>query len=214
MEFVDWGLIDYEQSLHDQEVLVEKVAAEKAPGVVVFCSHPAVVTLGRKTQPGDLFAWDGPVKEISRGGRATYHGPSQQVVYPVVNLDVLEPHRDIAWYLRSLENAIIATLADYGIEAVGKSLRKKSADDSGAEETGVWVGDKKIASIGIAVRKWITFHGAAINLDEDPKAFQGMNPCGFKSDVMTNLQRLTGKDVARQEFQQRLQKNLQKIFIH
>lgn len=207
MEIQDWGLIDYEQALKKQEELVEKIASEKSEGVFVFCSHPAVVTLGRKTQPGDVFAWDGPVKEISRGGRATYHGPSQLVVYPILNLEFAapgRPMRDIGWFLRSLENAIVRTLSDFGVEAVGKSLQKKSNIENAQEETGVWVGSQKIASLGIAIRKWVTYHGAAINLDEDPRAFFGMNPCGFQSSVMVSLEKILGQKVNRLEFQEKL----------
>ena len=183
MELLDWGLIDYEEALFKQEALVEKVAAEKLPGYLIFCSHNPIVTLGSKTQPDDVFAWDGPIKEVARGGRATYHGPSQLVIY------VIKPVTDIAHHLRTIENAIIDTLKLYGIEAHGKTNNNIFNEN----DTGVWVGSKKIASVGIGVRKWVAYHGAAINLDEDPKAFYGMNPCGFKSEVMISLEKITGK---------------------
>lgn len=200
MKFVNWGLIDYEQALTQQEELVELVASGTEPSTVVFCTHSPIVTLGRKTVEGDLFAWQGPVKEISRGGRATYHGPSQLVVYPVLKV------KDIHAYLRNFEDAIVETLKSYGIESVGKSLQGKE------EETGVWVGNKKIASLGIAVRKWVSYHGAAINLDFDPEAFVGMKPCGFNREVMVSLEELIEKKIDRQEFSDKLKQNLTQVF--
>jgi lipoyl(octanoyl) transferase len=189
IDFIDWGLIDYEEGLKRQEALVEN-----KKNTLVFCSHPPIVTLGRKAQASDVYDWQGPIKEISRGGKATYHGPSQLVVYPIINL---APDNDINKHLRTLEKAIIDTLKEYDIQASAKS---------GADFTGVWVNEQKIASIGVAVRHWMTFHGAAINLDEDPKAFWGMKPCGFSRDVMVSLEKLTGEKIDREKF-----KNLLKI---
>lgn len=213
LKFEDWGLIDYEQALNRQLEKVEEVAkaTEQASqgenfGFLIFCTHPAVVTLGRKTQPGDVFGWKGPIIEISRGGRATYHGPSQLVVYPIFKI------KDIGKYLRDFENAILDVLKTYGIEAVGKTLQKKSDLQEETEETGVWVGRQKIASLGIGVKKWITYHGAAINLDEDPLAFQGMKPCGFSSETMVSLEKLLGRKVDRQEFSEKLKARLLEIF--
>lgn len=212
LEFQNWGQIDYQEALARQEALVEEVAAAKSAGVLVFCTHPPVVTLGRKTQAGDVFGWQGPVIEISRGGRATYHGPSQLVVYPIYNMSVERagrPTRDIAWYLRSLEDAIVATLKDYRLGAVGRSLQKKPESENGEDETGVWVGSQKIASLGIGIRKWVSFHGAAINLDHDPQAFQGMRPCGFNTETMVSLEKLLGQPVDREEFSRRLRRHLE-----
>jgi lipoyl(octanoyl) transferase len=213
LKFEDWGLIDYEQALNRQLEKVEEVANSTTKesqgenfGFLIFCSHPAVVTLGRKTQPGDVFGWQGPIKEISRGGRATYHGPSQLVVYPIFKI------RDIGKYLRDFEDAILDVLKTYGIEAVGKTLQKKSDVQEETEETGVWVGRQKIASLGIGVKKWVTYHGAAINLDEDPQAFQGMKPCGFSSDTMVSLEKLLGQKVDRREFSERLKARLIESF--
>lgn len=207
MNFTDWGLIDYKTALAQQESLVEQVAAEKSVGTVVFCSHPPVVTLGRKTQPGDVFGWTGHVEEISRGGRATYHGPSQLVIYPIFNLDFAKNKRDLHWYLRSFENAIVETMKRYGIQAKGRSLQSHDLENS-QEETGVWVGNRKLASIGIAVRKWVTFHGAAINVDHDPEAFQGMKPCGFNSSTMISMEKILDQKIDREHLIKSLQKSL------
>ncbi len=207
-KFENWGLIDYEMALNRQLEKVEQVAESKTheDGFLIFCSHPPIVTLGRKTQEGDVFAWPGEIKEISRGGRATYHGPSQLVVYPILKIT------DIGKYLRSLEDSIIHVLKSYGVDAVGKTLQKKSETDPTTEETGVWIGHQKIASLGIGVKKWVTYHGAAINLDEDPNAFQGMKPCGFSKETMVSLEKLIGEKVDRQKFQDRLQTELNSVF--
>ena len=204
LKFDDWGMIDYQQALEKQLEKVNEVSESQSEdfGFLIFCTHPAVVTLGRKTQSGDVFGWKGPIIEISRGGRATYHGPSQLVVYPILKI------KDIGKYLRNLEDAIIATLRDYAVDAVGKTPQKKSDTEEANEETGVWVGKQKIASLGIGVKKWITYHGAAINLDEDPQAFTGMKPCGFNSETMVSLEKLTGRKIDRQEFSDKLKQRL------
>lgn len=196
LTFEHWGLIDYDQALDQQLNLLHKIADGTQPDTLVFCTHPPVVTLGRKTQEGDVFAWNGPVKEISRGGRATYHGPSQLLVYPLINLDRSDlkqrPHRDIHAFLRKIENAIVLTLKEFGITAIGKNN-----DD----ETGVWVESQKIASLGIGVKRWVTYHGAAINLDQDENAFYGMKPCGFANSIMTNAELLLQAPIDRKKFE-------------
>jgi lipoyl(octanoyl) transferase len=193
-KILDWGLIDYEEALKKQLELVDEVSQNEAhPGYIVFCTHPAVVTTGRQTKPEDVFAWNGPLIEVSRGGRATYHGPSQLVVYPILNLKNPRQNRgsqEIRGFLRDFEKAIVETLKAYGIEAVGKTPQKKDDRANETDETGVWVGTQKIASLGIAVKMWTTYHGAALNLEHDPTAFQGLNPCGFKSSTMVSLEQI------------------------
>lgn len=205
--FQDWGLINYDEALAKQAELVEKVHSENLPGYLVFCTHSPVVTLGRATKPGDVFGWQGPIIEVSRGGRATYHGPSQLVVYPILNLTHARKgrkDREIVGYLRVFENAIVEALQDYGIEAQGRSLQKNPNTNSEADETGVWIGNKKIASLGVAVRKWVTFHGAAINLNYDPKAFKGLNPCGFTTDTMVSLEQVLDAPIDTQKFKEKI----------
>ncbi len=215
MIFEDWGLIDYEQALQKQLEYVDKVAAEENhSGFLIFCSHPAVVTLGRQTQPTDVFAWNGPIIEISRGGRATYHGPSQIVVYPILNLKNPRANRgpqEVRGYLRSFEEAIVLTLKEFGVEAIGKTAQKIPGQQVETDETGVWVNNRKIASLGIAVKKWICFHGAAINFYEDPKAFVGMNPCGFQSSTMLSLEALLNFSPDEIQFKKALRKNCEEF---
>ena len=209
--FLDWGLIEYSKALDQQLELVEFLAQKTSeqntntshPGFIIFCSHPPIVTTGRQTKPEDVFAWTGDRLDISRGGRATYHGPSQVVVYPILNLKQ-ERHgrqsQEIRGYLRALETALIETLKKYEIIATGKTRQKLSVEQNESDETGVWVGTQKIASLGIAVKKWITYHGMAINLDHDPEAFKGINPCGFNSSVMTSVEQLLNRKIPREEF--------------
>lgn len=209
MIFEDWGLIDYETALKMQLEYVEIVSStEKHSGFLIFCTHPAVVTIGRQTESTDLFAWNGSVVEVSRGGRATYHGPSQVIVYPIINIKQPRKNRgpqEVRGFLRALENAIVETLKTYQISAHGKTLLQA---DSPLEDTGVWVSDKKIASCGIAVKKWITFHGAAINVLNDPGAFAGINPCGYTSDTMTNLEKILDQKVDIGQLKLTLKSNL------
>lgn len=198
MIFEDWGLIPYKSALEKQIEYVTQLdrilsEGQNHPGYLIFCSHPPVVTTGRQTQPEDIFAWSGEKIEISRGGRATYHGPSQIVVYPIVSLKASRHQRgpqEVRGYIRSFELAIVETLQEFDIKAVGKTPQKRLEQTTETDETGVWIGSHKIASLGIAVKKWITYHGAAINFYHDPKAFYGINPCGFKSETMISVEKI------------------------
>lgn len=195
MKYVDWGLIGYEEAVNKQLELVHLVSEGDEEEQVIYCSHPPVVTLGRGTKEGDLMGWQGDVVEVQRGGRATYHGPSQLVAYPI--LDLSKRNRDLHKFIRNIERAVIDTLKSFEVVA-------------GVSEgnTGVWIGNKKIASIGIAVKKWVSYHGVAINLDFDPKAFTGLKPCGFTTETMVSLEELTGKKPNHEEFLEKLKQFL------
>jgi lipoate-protein ligase B len=196
---LNWGLIDYETSVVDQLKLIDRVAAGEADEAVILCTHPPVVTLGRGHVPSDLIGWTGQTLETSRGGRATYHGPNQQVIYPVLNLQREREAfraRDLHAYLRALENATVATLREFGL--LGAEARTTQVGELSL--TGVWVGERKIASIGIAVRKWITYHGVAINVLNDPQAFQGIRPCGFSAGIMTSVEAELERPVSMEQF--------------
>ena len=211
MKFQDWQIIDYETALQKQLEINAQVHSGQCDETVVFCTHPPVVTLGRKALPDEVSGWDGAVVEISRGGRATYHGPNQIVIYPI--LDLRQEHetfavRDIHGYLRALEKAVIETLGEWGIQAQSGDQFPKNEDKS---YTGVWVGSKKLASIGIGVRKWITYHGVAINVVHDSSAFQGIQPCGFQPQVMASVEEVLGKSVDRMAFQNSLRARLENL---
>ncbi len=195
MRFEDWGEISYSQALARQYDLLEQVLDEPSQERVIFCSHPPVVTLGRASSDKDLLGWQGETYEVSRGGKATYHGPGQQVIYPI--LDLKNRKKDLHWFLRELENATIECLKTYGLKALGNR----------PDATGVWIGDRKLASIGIAVKSWVTYHGIAINLYQDPLAFQGISPCGFQSSTMISLEEIRTEKIDRKSFQQEWLKN-------
>jgi lipoyl(octanoyl) transferase len=212
LNFENWGLIEYNESLVRQERYVEEVRDGIRPPTVIFCSHPPVVTKGRGTLSGDITEWTGPVMEINRGGRATYHGPSQIVIYPIIPLTLespARPARDVGAFLRQFEMAIVDVLSDLGIRAVGKSYRAKTPDSAPHEETGVWVEQQKVASIGLSIRHWISFHGAALNVEFDPTAFKGLLPCGFQPSVMISLEELLGSSPDRSFIYERLKIRLQ-----
>lgn len=215
LEFQDWGLIDYQQALTQQLELVEYLHQNpQHSGFVIFCSHPPVVTTGRQTQPDDIFSFKGPIIEVSRGGRATYHGPSQLVIYPIINLKNPRAQRgaqEVRGYLRDFEKAIVLTLNELGIAAVGKTTQKLDGAEAESEETGVWIGSQKIASLGIAIKKWITYHGAALNVEYDSQAFQGLNPCGFKSSTMTCIETQLNNQVDRTQLKKILTQQLQSL---
>lgn len=181
IELVDWGVRGYEESLELQRELVGKRQRGECGDVLISVEHPHVFTLGRRREalgnvvaPGDV-----PVVEIERGGDVTYHGPGQIVMYPICLLE--DGERDLHLFLRNMEQGIIDALVHYGLEA-------------GREEgkTGVWIQGRKLASMGIACRKWVTFHGLALNVNTDLSYFQRINPCGFSSSVMTSVQAETG----------------------
>ena len=198
-----WGEISYSEALSRQQEYVDQVSRELRRETLVFCSHPPVVTLGRGTKPGDVFGWTGEKFEVTRGGRATYHGPSQTVVYPIVDLN--SRGRDLHKYMRMLEESILEVLKSFGIEAVANAMQTEDGSDEAAPATGVWIGPKKIASIGIAVRRWISFHGLALNIEKDPRAFEGMKPCGFAPGSVISMEEVLGEKPARGAVESRLE---------
>lgn len=171
------GRVGYRESWARQEQELHAVI-EGAENAVVFCEHDPVFTLGRRrgAAANVIDAGDTPVIEVERGGDVTWHGPGQLVCYPIVRLD--EGARDLHAHLHRLEDAVIDVCRDLGVVA-GRDTRN----------TGVWLGGRKVCSIGIAVRRWVTWHGLALNCDPDLSAFQRINPCGFDPSIMSSLTR-------------------------
>jgi len=203
---LQWGEIPYQQATEKQQQAVQDVLAG-GEDRLIFCSHPPVVTLGRGTKPGDVTDWQGQIFTTSRGGRATYHGPNQLVIYPICDLRRERaglPPSDLRGYLQILGLAVAEVLQRHGIQAQYRTL----SESGGPSVTGVWVEGRKIASIGIAVRKWVTYHGVAINLYADGSGFSGIYPCGFTASTMTSIEELIGQKVNRDELINQLDQSL------
>ena len=181
------GTEAYRETWARQLALVERRQRGEAPDTLLLVEHPHVYTLGRRKEAESnvLDAGDVEVIGIERGGDVTYHGPGQLVAYPIVLLE--DGERDLHRYLRNLEDAVIATCERFGL-----------ACDREPGKTGVWLTTRegkrrKICSMGIACRKWVTFHGLALNVTSDLAFFRRINPCGFESSVMTTMAEQLGE---------------------
>jgi len=181
------GVVEYREALALQERLRAARTADALPDVMVLLEHWPVYTQGRRSGAGELpmgeewYRMQGiDVVETDRGGKVTYHGPGQLVGYPIVRVD------DVVGYVRTLERAIVAALALEGIEARARA-------EDGPDFTGVWVGERKIASIGVHVARGVTTHGFAVNVENDLQPFGWVVPCGLEGVQMTSLIRETGR---------------------
>jgi len=177
------GRVGYEEGLRLQEARVSAVQAGSAPDALYLLEHDPVLTLGRSAHRENIVASSSDLSrlgiqvfECGRGGDVTYHGPGQLVGYPILNLS---PDRKDVWkYVRGLEEALILSLADYGIHAARFERL-----------TGVWVGQEKIAAIGVRVSRWVTSHGFALNVTTNLDHFRTIVPCGIRSYGVTNMAR-------------------------
>lgn len=200
------GRVAYEAGLHLQDDRVAAVRdGEKADGLFLL-EHDPVLTLGRNARRENIVATDDDlsklgieVHECGRGGDVTYHGPGQLVGYPIVNL---APDRKDLWkYVRNLEDAIIRTLAEYGIE--GRRFQKL---------TGVWVGEEKVAAIGVRVARWVTSHGFALNVSSNLDHFQTIVPCGIRDYGVTSLERIMNDPPGVEEVARRFAPHFAEVF--
>jgi lipoate-protein ligase B len=189
LEVIDLGLVDYLEAWDMQKDTLAKVIEGEMDSALILCRHYPVVTLGRSASQESLRFGSEWIRakgvklyNIERGGDATYHGPGQLTVYPVLNLGYFK--KDIHWFLRELESLIISSLADLNLPV------------SRVEGfTGAWIGNKKIASIGIAIKHWVTYHGLSINIKKDDLANFGLiRPCGMDIKV-TSLEEELGRQV-------------------
>jgi lipoyl(octanoyl) transferase len=180
LDVVDLGRVAYTDAWKQQQQLLDARRAGTGPDTLLVCEHDPVITTGRGTTEGWLRDDRFPVVPVERGGEATYHGPGQVVLYPIVAM--AEGARDLHRWMRALEQAAIDACATFGLEAG----RKPGA-------TGVWIdGRAKLASIGVAARGWVTWHGMALNHETDLSHFEAIQPCGFDAGVMTSLSRELG----------------------
>lgn len=225
VHFQDLGLIDYKEAWDFQEVLFNtnvnaKIENRRADKVVtetinhlLFCEHPHVYTLGKSGNESHLLLSETLLKQkgatyykINRGGDITYHGPGQIVGYPILDLDYF--FTDIHKYLRFLEEMVILTLAEYGIEA-------------GRYEgfTGVWLDAnipskaRKICAMGVRCSRWVTMHGFAFNINANLDYFNNIVPCGISDKQVTSLQKELNKEIDLNEVKQKLKKHFSDLFV-
>lgn len=204
MKVVDLGAgVEYEEGLRVQDAAVDALLAGTQGETLFLLEHAPVYTIGRLRDQSSLRergTLPHPVFEISRGGQATYHGPGQLVGYPI--LDLRERERDLHAHLRKLEDAIIATCRSFGVDAGRRDGL-----------TGVWSGNRKLASIGVGVRKWISMHGFALNVtNESLPPFFAITPCGIDGVTMGSIESETGRPVSVKETSAVLAEELRKLF--
>lgn len=199
------GIVDYQAAWDIQLQHVERLKRAEGHARLLFVEHPHVVTFGRNGKGENLLVSRAQLQnlgiafhETDRGGDVTYHGPGQLVCYPV--MDLKRWKRDVGAYLRSLEEVLIRTLADYGIEG----RRDPSA-------TGVWVGDAKVAAMGVHLSRWITSHGFALNVTTDLDYFRYIVPCGLTRPV-TSLQKLLGQAPEATELHTKIVEHFGQVF--
>jgi len=201
------GLVEYREALALQEQLRTARQDERVPDTLLLLEHPPVYTRGRRSDPSELpmgEAWyltQGiDVVDTNRGGRLTYHGPGQLVGYPIMRI------ADVIAYLRTMESAIVAALADAGVPA-------RARPDDGPDFTGVWAEDRKIASIGVHVARGVTTHGFAVNVQNDLQPFSWVVPCGLDGVSMTSVLKETqGSGDLMTEFRERAATRFAKAF--
>ncbi len=203
---IDLGLMDYEKAWNLQRQLWSRRVEEELPDLLLILEHPHVITLGRRGQrthlkvaPEILEAMKVSVFHVERGGDITYHGPGQMVVYPI--LDLKDYGYRLIRYVDQLEEVILHVLKDFGIEG------KKDPSNRG-----VWANGDKIASIGVAIKRWVSFHGFALNYETDLKYFDLMDPCGLVGKKMTSMAKILGKKICRKELAGRITFHFKGVF--
>lgn len=202
------GTVGYPEALAMQRALVEERRADRVPDLLVLLQHPAVITLGVKGDGGRSNVMATPerlselgiaVEETGRGGDVTYHGPGQIVGYPII--DLRPDRQDVHRYVRDLEEVMIRTCADYGLEAARI-----------AGLTGTWIGGEKIGAIGVRISRWITSHGFAFNVSTRLDHFQLIVPCGISDRGVTSLEKATGRAIPIEDVEERIVEHFASVF--
>jgi lipoyl(octanoyl) transferase len=207
---IDLGLIGYAEASALQKRIVAARKADAIEDVLLFCEHPHVITQGRSGKREHLLASEHVLRqkgvefyETSRGGDITYHGPGQIVGYPILNLAAIR--RDVVWYVRMLEEAMIRATAGFGITA-----------SRVAGKTGIWVqngnAEEKLGAIGVHISRWVTSHGFAYNVSTDLRFFDLIVPCGIADRKATSLEKLLRWGVQESEVAPRIAKHLGELF--
>ena len=199
-------LVTYENGMRLQQKLVEMRQAEEIPDQLLLLEHPPVITLGRGGDVRNLLAPEEVLRkqrvrffETTRGGDITYHGPGQLVGYPIIHLG--EGNRDVRKYVTKLEEVLIRTVAEYGIEAARVEGRR-----------GIWAGNEKIAAIGVRIARWVTSHGFALNVNTNLDHFRLITPCGLQGTGVTSIERLAGRTVPMEEVRRVLTAKFAEVF--
>ncbi len=201
--YTDLGRMDYPAAVALQERIVELKQREHLADVILFVEHPHVYTLGRGGKASNvLAAGEVPVIRTSRGGDVTYHGPGQLVVYPLIDLRS-KLRKDVHRYLTNLELSAMRTLTDFGLEGIRRP-----------PYSGVWVDNRKIAALGIAVRRCVTFHGLALNVNTDLSYFNRIVPCGLSWADVTSMARELGAEQNLVEVRDRFLNHLAELFCY
>lgn len=189
------GRVGYAEAVALQERIREEIRTQAGPDHLLLLEHPPVYTLGRSASAADVVLDESDrarlgigLEETDRGGKVTYHGPGQLVGYPILDLD--PDRRDVRRYVRDLQAVLVETLGHWGISARG---------GDGPETIGVWVEDRKVASIGVHLSRWVTTHGFALNVSTDLSHFEGIVPCGLSGVAMTSMEAETGSAPAPRE---------------
>ncbi len=208
LDYCDLGFIDYKQAWDLQKEIFSKRVKDEVEDTFFLLEHPHTYTLGKVAEKENLISNDEQLKElgvsvyeIDRGGDITYHGPGQIVGYPIIKLSNWK--EDTHEYLRALEQIIMNVCADYGLKT-----------ERNSKYTGVWIGNRKIAAIGIKISRWTTMHGFAFNVNTDLAYFGGIIPCGIKDKEVTSLKKELGKEVDIEEVKEKLVNQFKDIFEH
>lgn len=210
------GLVPYEEAVAEMEARVAAIHAGEARELIWLLEHPPLYTAGTSAQESDLLAPDRfPVFKAGRGGQYTYHGPGQRVIY--VMLDLRHYGQDVRAYVQSLEAWIIAALATFGVKGetrcdrIGIWVERPNNKPGPIPDMGLPPGEDKIGALGVRVRRWITFHGAALNVDPDLEHFTGIVPCGVAQHGVTSLAAL-GKTASMQDVDDALVSAFETVF--
>ena len=218
---VDLSLIAYAEAYALQKRIVAARKVEAIADVLLLCEHPHVITQGRNGKREHLLAGEHVLRqkgvefyETSRGGDITYHGPGQIVGYPILNLGAIR--RDVVWYVRMLEEAMIRATAEFGITAVREpdktGIWVDAAQSSSTLATRLPATSEKLAAIGVHISRWVTSHGFAYNVSTDLRFFDLIVPCGIADRKATSLEKLLGRKVEEKEVAPRIAKHLGQLF--
>jgi lipoate-protein ligase B len=203
---LDLGMIDYKKAWDLQHCLWSKRVEGELPDLLILLEHPHVITLGRRGNRSHLIASQEvleamkiPIFHAERGGDVTYHGPGQMVVYPI--LDLKEYGYRIVRYIDQLEEVVLGVLRDFGIKGRRDPLNR-----------GVWVNEDKIASVGVAIKRWVTLHGFSLNYETDLEYFDLIHPCGLEGQKMTSMAKILGRKIPRGRLSKKISFHFKKVF--